>query len=247
MGEYWARKAANKSRRTLTPKMRADGLTHSMDRSYGAKRSGVYDRSFEDTTRLFERIVERHFWTYAEEHPFGQPKRKRWRDRQASLSSLDFAYVLSRMADHLPRGGSVVEIGAGFGGLARALLAYDPTMSLTLVDLESISCMQRYYLENVMCHGVRFASEIPVGPVDAVISTRMMCEIDLEEVDKYLLGIDSVLKPGGTFYCVHHDRCRNNFDQWSIPPGLVLEREGCFPFHSFETERHWRERLWRKA
>lgn len=247
MGEYWNTKAASKSRHHLTPNMRADGLTFSMDRSYGAFRRGIYDKAFEETARHFEEIVDRRFWPYAREHPFGNPPSREWNGVRASLSSLDHAYVLSQIADRLPRGGCVVEIGAGFGGLARILIDYDPMMRLTLVDLEPVSRIQEYYLRNVGCRGVRFLDKMPSRPVDAVISTRTMCELNLKEVDAYLLGIDYALRRDGFFYCVHHDACRNDFARWSIPPGWVLEGDEDFPFRTFETERHWRERRWRKT
>lgn len=258
MGEYWNTKAASKSRRPLTPSMRADGLTFSMDRSYGAKRRGVFDSAFEDTASRFEKIVDRQFWRYARENLFGNPPTREWCGVRVSLSSFDFAYVLSQIAGRLPRGGSVVEIGAGYGGLARILLDYDPTMWLMLVDLEPISRIQEYYLRNVgrisgisetglVYGGIRLASKMPNRLVDAVISTKMMCELDLKEVDAYLVRIDNALRTGGIFYCVHHDECRNNFEEWNIPPNWVLEREEDFPFRSFEKERYWRERLWRRA
>lgn len=246
MGEYWNTKAAIKSRRPLTPNMRADGLTFSMDRSYGAKRRGVFDSAFEDTASRFEKIVDRQFWRYAREHPFGNPPTREWCGVQAGPSSFDFVYVLSQIADRLPRGGSVVEIGAGFGGLARILMEFDPTMSLTLVDLEPVSRIQMYYLHNVGCRGVRFVRCVPDSPVDMVVSTRALCELDLKEVDAYLVGIDNALRAGGILYCVHHDECRNNFEDWSIPLGWVLERDADFPFRSFKKERYWREKLWRK-
>lgn len=259
MGEFWDPYAKQKEGVELTPRFRADGTTRHMDRTWGAAHRELTPRfkdsphnfanEFERGCRTFQEIVPQGFWMLAEEYPFGSPKTGVWVGRtRASLTSLDFAYMVWRLHQWLPSQGKVLEIGGGFGGLAQTLLRHKPSLEITLVDLAPMLRIQEYYLRNTGFSGhVKFVeNEAPKGErFDVVVAARMMCELDLSEVERHLKAADKAIAGGGVFYCVYHLKCINRFEDWPLPRWETL-LDGQFPF---ERRKNWREKVWarRKA
>lgn len=253
MGKFWGPYARQKEGVELTPQFRQDGTTKHMDRTYGAvqrEKNPAYknarhyfDAEFERDCRSFQKIVPQGFWMLAEEYPFGGARTGEWLDTRATLTSLDFTYMVWRLHQWLPSLGKVLEIGGGFGGLAQTMLRHNPSLEITLVDLPPMLRIQEYYLRNTGFSGhLTFAeNEIPEGTrFDVIVAARMMCELDLCEVGRHLEAIDQALAPGGIFYCVHHLECINRFKDWPLPRWKMLY-DGQFPF---ETRKNWREKIW---
>lgn len=253
MGEFWLPYAREKEGAELTPYFRRDGTTKHMDRTYGAvqrERNPGYknarhyfDGEFEHDCRTFQKMVPRRFWSLAREYSFGNPRTGKWMGMRVGLTSLDFAYMIWRLHPWLKKAETVLEIGGGFGGLARTLLDHKPSLRMTLVDLAPMLRIQEYFLRNTgRCTNVTLAkNEVPDGTrFDVVVAARMMCELDLNEVGRHLGAIDQALNPGGIFYCVHHLECINRFRDWPLPKWeRLLDRQ--FPF---ERRKNWREKIW---
>lgn len=249
MGKFWGPYAKQKAGAVLTSKFREDGTTRHMDRTYGAtqrpaKHPHHFLAEFARDCRTFQERVPREFWPLAREHPFGKPMTGKWQGMLASLTSLDYAYMVWRLHPWLEKATSVLEIGGGFGGLARTMIKYRPSLRVTLVDLAPIIKIQKYYLK--MTHSfARVAvagSEVPDGQFDVVVAARMMCELDLAEVGRHLAAVDKAIAGGGVFYCVHHLDCINKFKDWPLPRwGTLLDEQ-----YPFSRRKNWREKIWRK-
>lgn len=255
MGKFWGPYARQKEGVELTPRFRADGTTKHMDRTWGSvhreknpcykNARHYFDAEFKHDSKTFQRIVPQGFWMLAEEYPFGAPMTGKWLSTRASLTSLDFAYMVWRLEPWLSSAKSVLEIGGGFGGLAQTMLRHNPSLEITLVDLAPMLRIQEYYLRNTGFSGhVKFVeNEVPEGArFDVVVAARMMCELDLSEVERHLRAVDGTIAGGGVFYCVYHERCINSHKDWPLPRWETL-LDGQFPF---ETRKNWREKIWKR-
>jgi len=248
MGQYWDPIEREKRSMSLTPQMRRDGLTHHMDTTYQAMRHSTspiesIDGQYEIDLQTFFRIVPMAHWSCAEEHPFGAPLTIDFDSMQVSLSTIEFAYIVWRLKRWLTRASSLLEIGGGYGGLTRILRKYSPSLDITIVDLAPMLAIQQYYLQHTAEHAVWLSLSIPADQsYDLIVATRVLCELDLSDTNDYLTEINDHLKPGGIFYCVYHERCINNHEEWIIPQwDLVDERK--FPF---QIHKHWLEKIWMK-
>ncbi|MCP4201797.1 MAG: putative sugar O-methyltransferase [bacterium] len=233
--------------------MRCDGTTGHMDRNYQANSKPPrnrlhFDKQFPVDLKTFMDRVPREFWGMAEEHPFGEPRCHPVPGiGQVSLSSIEFAWSAWRLWPYLKRAKRVVEIGGGYGGMARMILSHFPRVELTIVDLAPMLAIQRYYLENtgIDVGRVTFAQErVPMltGQFDLAVATKVMCELDPDEVNNHLKDLDDVLAVGAPFYVVHHRKCINRMEDWQVPAwGSLMEER--FPF---EVVKNWWERIWQK-
>ncbi len=122
----------------------------------------------------------------------------------ATCGSIEYAYMASRLAAFEPFR-RVVEIGGGYGRLARAVLRKYPDVRYTIIDLPEVLAIQSYFLQDFH-HRTKFleAGIDPGGVVDLFINTRSMMEMDLDQVRWYFSLMDLRLdKEGGGFYCVN--------------------------------------------
>lgn len=168
------------------------------------------------------------FQDYLDEVPIGSPRRFEIGGRQVSQSSLEYTYMLTRLRPFLGAARRLVEIGAGFGGLARLLKLACPELSLVLLDLPEAGAIQTYFL-NQAFPAARFlyaedvaglarlparAFDFAILPgsaaalledrsVDLFVNTRSMMEMDLPVVAAYLEQIQRATREGGGFYCVN--------------------------------------------
>ncbi len=140
---------------------------------------------------------------------------------------LRHGFYLGRLLRHLPAqfwdGGSVLEIGAGYGGLARVLKSHAPALRITLVDLPERLALQAYFL----CQAFPQATvevvdgawswgqstpdfvlvptwEVPAIPdaaIGLVINTHSLQEMTAAQVSYYLEHVHRVGR--SFFYCVN--------------------------------------------
>ncbi len=152
--------------------------------------------------------------------------------------------MIWRLHPWLNKARSILELGAGFGGLARAILKRWPDMKIALVDLDPMLRIQEYYLRNTTYRGasIRFLPAFPPESFDVIIATRMMCELDIGEVNIYLKSIDRAID-SGVFYCIFHEKCINRYAGWRIPSWWVALVDDIFPFGNRELKQ-WREKIW---
>jgi putative sugar O-methyltransferase len=192
-------------------------------------RARVERRCVELLARLEPRIpTELHH--YFEESDVGRPQSFEIRGRRVSQSSLEYTYMLWRLAPLLRErpDARVVEIGGGFGGLARVLKSEFPGLRYTIFDLPEANAIQTWflgrsfprarfrYLADVPAAGPLeldgsdflllpgpLAARLPDGRVDLFVNTRSMMEMDVATVAFYFEQLQRAVRPDGAFYCVN--------------------------------------------
>jgi len=152
--------------------------------------------------------------------------------RRLSIASLDFAYFAFRLWSalqhrrHEPL--TFLEIGGGFGGLARLLKELFPQAHILLLDLPEANAIATYYLHTLFPEA-RFhlftdhvqdatlekdlpdfsilpgwrITDLPDASIDCIINTRSMQEMTKDTIAFYLEQIQRIVKPDGLFYCVN--------------------------------------------
>ena len=157
---------------------------------------------------------------------------------RASVEHARMAWAVRRALDGSPAPVRVVEIGGGFGGFAWALCRAVPLEEYTFVDHRAVLRIQTKFVGGIVeelkelgsypTDGFHFVAppgyETIVPPVDVVVNTRSMMEMDQAEVNRYFGWIASVLAPSGFFYSVNRLSKVTRLEDW--PWGLfeILER-----------------------
>lgn len=109
------------------------------------------------------------------------------------------------LAEHLPPGGAVLEIGAGAGPTARYL-----PRGARWVAVEPNGHFHPHLKRAARRHGLDLelrgesaeALGLPDGSVDAAVSTLVLCSV--RDPQRALAEIRRVLKPGGRLYLIEH-------------------------------------------
>jgi putative sugar O-methyltransferase len=182
------------------------------------------------------------------------------RDRSGWLISQDLAssiLEISSMASSLPAGSVVLELGAGYGRDAYALLATKPGLKYVIVDIPPALWIAETYLHRQFpsrrIFGYReFAnfgeieqefresdiaffvstqiSKLPDSLADLAINISSLHEMRLEQIAFYFSQFDRLLKAGGTFYFKQWKRGRVLFEN-------VVIRQEDYPIpHSWLCE-----------
>lgn len=186
-------------------------------------------------------------------------------DRSGALISQDLAnsvIEISAMNLPLPSGSVVLELGAGYGRDAHAIIATNPGIKYVIVDIAPALWVAETYLRNqfpnlrIFCYREfeHFAdiekdfsacdiafflstqiTRLPDGIADLVINISSLHEMRLEQIGFYFSEFDRLLKEGGTFY----------FKQWKrgvVPFEDVIIRQQDYPI-----PRNWACDLSREA
>jgi putative sugar O-methyltransferase len=179
--------------------------------------------------QLSER-VPKELHPFFEESPIGNPRVLEIDGLRVSQSSLEYTYMLSHLEPHLDSARVIVDIGGGYGGLARLIKLARPRTRLVLLDLPEINAIQTYFLSTAFPHA-RVLGLTDVANLDSIdprsldfdflvlpgqlierlspssfegaINTRSMMEMDLDAVGFYLRQIQQKIAEGGIFYCVN--------------------------------------------
>ncbi|MDA0239547.1 MAG: putative sugar O-methyltransferase [Proteobacteria bacterium] len=132
-------------------------------------------------------------------------------------------------ADALSGRPTIVEIGAGHGGLAAKLKDLHPAARVILLDLPEVNAVQSYYLSerfpdariidygDIETGGVSpmdrdfdFAilpgwmiDQLEDGSVDLAINLRSMMEMNAEIIEFYFRHIQRTVRSGGLFSCIN--------------------------------------------
>ena len=187
------------------------------------------------------------------------------RDRSGQLISQDLAssiLEISSMPSSLPAGSVVLELGAGYGRDAYALLGTKPGIKYVIVDIPPALWVAETYLRRQFpsrrVFGYRefadFAeieqefresdvaffvstqiSKLPDSLADLVINISSLHEMRLEQIAFYFVQFDRLLKTGGTFY----------FKQWKR--GVVLFEDVIIRQEDYPIPRSWVCELSRQA
>jgi hypothetical protein len=120
-------------------------------------------------------------------------------------SNLRYANVLGDLIvkfgnlDHF----SIIEIGGGYGGLARLIRKFFPSIEYTIIDLPEVLLLaERYLRESGNQHGYNFISAFDFSSIscDLLISNYAFSELKREYQIKYLNSIISKSRMGYMIY-----------------------------------------------
>lgn len=134
----------------------------------------------------------------------------------------------------------VVEIGGGFGGLAWQLCRASAVEKYAFVDHPAVLRVQRHFVDGLF-EAEAVESQFQMwpdfsfiradeyekhlkGPVDVVVNTRSMMEMDQAEVNRYFGWIASVLSPDGIFYSVNRLEKVTRLEGWPWDLFEIVER-----------------------
>lgn len=157
---------------------------------------------------------------------------------------LRHGYYLGQLIRHLPEafwsGSTILEIGGGYGSLARVLKVYAPTVSYFLVDLLERLTLQAYYLSHAF-PGSTFRifdhdeiqgdvpdfllvptwkiNSLPENGIDLVINTHSLHEMTSRQIEYYVEAIHRLCR--GYFYCVNRYEKRIGNETVTHPRDLL--------------------------
>lgn len=93
--------------------------------------------------------------------------------------------VQTAVLEHLPRGGKILEVGAGGRTLEKAIRARDPDARYESMDIDLTTAQDYYDLES-----------IPEG-YDAIIAIEVVEHLEAETIPPWLALLAKKLRPGG--------------------------------------------------
>lgn len=197
------------------------------------------------------------------EPPEGNPSLIK--DRSGALISQDLAnsiIEISAMNLSLRPGSVVLELGAGYGRDAYAILATNPGIKYVIVDIAPALWVAETYLrhefpdlhifsyrdfgrfadveEDFLACDIAFflstqISQLPDGLAELIINVSSLHEMRLEQIGFYLSQFDRLLKEGGTFY----------FKQWKR--GVVPFEDVVIHQRDYPIPKNWTCNLSREA
>lgn len=192
------------------------------------------------STRWLYVTAIRLLWEYARRHDpasvlgfpepqLGSPLPVPWRGRLISQDLANSALELGAVYPHL--GGapeSVLEVGAGYGRTAYAVLSRFPEARYTIVDVEPAVSISKWYVEKLFPdRDIRFVSPADVGALgdgafDLVLSISTLHEMTPAQVRGYLELFDRV-GAGGVVYL-------KQWAEWFNPADRVTMRFDDYPY-----------------
>lgn len=199
---------------------------------------GIYD-SFPKHTTEFLHIIEELCFPWGLPSflmPFisapvkGNPKTLRFYNCKTTLADIEYVYMAHQLANQFRHDSrTIVEIGAGYGGLCDKLTRITTKISkYTLIDFSPHVKLQQYFLEERKELEYCSVNTFPQEPFDLVINTRSMMEMDLNEIGFYIEQIQKWLKPGGLFYLITKDKVTKVAD-YPFDKKWVTSRSCMFP------------------
>jgi putative sugar O-methyltransferase len=124
-------------------------------------------------------------------------------EKQVSYASIEYAYMAEILYQNVDRPKIIVEIGAGFGGLAKMLLALWADVEYYIIDFPEILRIQQYYLADVD-ENVYYLEppdiHLNFTDTDLWINSRSMMEMVNEEQAKY---VEVIRDTGGKFFSLN--------------------------------------------
>lgn len=209
---------------------------------------------------LFTRVI----WEYASRHDrgsimrlseptIGRPLPIRWKNRLISQdlanTALEVEAIVRALDGKAPA--TILEIGAGYGRTAFALLNLFPRARYVIVDVEPAISISKWYLpqlidpERLLFLDPSQIDEVGDGAVDLALSISSLHEMTPEQLDGYLQFMDRIAA-GGTTYIKQwtdwqnpEDHVRMRFADYPIPSRWKkLVYEAC-PIQTTFTQAAW--------
>ncbi|MHB8246190.1 MAG: putative sugar O-methyltransferase [Acidimicrobiales bacterium] len=210
-------------------------------------------------------FATRLLWLYAQAHDptgttllnepeLGQPLPVILGGRRISQdlanSALEVAAIVRALDGRVPS--SLLEIGAGYGRTAYALLSRFPEATYTIIDIEPAIEISRWYLSKLFpARRLRFllpddANELEDGAIDLALTISSLQEMTPEQLGMYLNYLDRVaaggvvfLKQWATWYNPV-DEFKSCFDDYPIPSSWSLVFKERAPVQTSFIEAAWR-------
>lgn len=143
----------------------------------------------------------------------------------------------------------IVEVGAGYGRFAYAMLSKYPAARYTIIDIEPALSISRWYLGSLFDEArvtfLEAGQASKLSPADMGVSTSSLQEMTPQQVQAYLELFDD--RVAGTVYLKQWTRWTNpvdsvtlTFDEYPIPARWRLVRKAQAPVQTNFTEAVWR-------
>jgi putative sugar O-methyltransferase len=208
-------------------------------------------------TRLLWEHARRHDTFRVLDHPepeLGRPLPVNWRGRLISQDLANAALEATAVGRALDgtQPSSIVEVGAGYGRTAYALLNSFPDATYTIVDIEPALSIARWYLEQLFPRErLRFlapdeTNDLADGSIDLVVSISSLHEMRLDQVERYLELFDRIAQ-GGTVYLKQWSRWANpadgitvDFAEYPIPPAWTRLFNAAAPVQTNFRQAAWK-------
>jgi len=203
--------------------------------SFGFDNSNPSSISYykKDTIELFEKLKDKispNILNYINEEMIGNPLTVHYDSYVFSRSSIEFAYLASKIYKYIKNNSILIEVGGGYGGLARIIKCLFPRITYIIVDLPEANVISSYYLSKTFSQDKIFYSTelsdkeifhinknkydfIFLSPrhlnklgdqsIDFVINTRSMMEMNYTTINYYFNSIKRIIKNEGFFYLVN--------------------------------------------
>lgn len=124
--------------------------------------------------------------------------------------------LLTQKIGTQPKINHVLEIGGGFGALARALYLVFGVQRFSLADAPPMITLQKGYITRTTSARADELSEHDV--YDLVTNTNSLGEMEFAEVERYIEIIERQLRPGGVFYSVNRASRVTDFVAYPFGP-----------------------------
>lgn len=229
----------------------------------------VADRAWDDTgwsvaDRWLYCFAVRLLWQYAERHdtvgitalpepsrggPFPVHLRGRLISQDLANTSLEVGVLLEALGGRFPD--HFLEVGAGYGRMAYALLSLYPEATYTIVDIEPAIDISRWYLSQLFPpERLRFLSPadadlLPPNSIDVALSISSLQEMTPEQVAHYLHLFDQVAA-GGTVFLKQWETWSNpvdnvtmTFDDYPVPERWESVFRGRAPVQTRFMQEAW--------
>lgn len=164
-------------------------------------------------------------------------------------TSLEVAAIRRALGGRRPR--RVLEIGAGYGRTAFALLALFPEASYTIVDIPPALDISRWYLEalypdrDLAFVDAGDSERLPDAGFDLALSISSLQEMLPAEIERYLRLVDRTTRAGIVYLKQRaewhnpDDRLTTRFDDYPIPERWRLLDRRAAPVQTSFTEAAW--------
>lgn len=178
--------------------------------------------------------VGNSFYDAVAESCIGEPFTVSINGRKVDYNDLFLVNFSSQIKGFVPRKACpvIVEIGAGYGGLAVKLKKLFPDATVVLFDLPEVNAIQHHYIkrnfnDSEILHFSEFKSDteqlnketlqkydfvilpgwcienLEEQVVDVFVNTRSMMEMDFSIIEYYFSNIQRTISHDGFFYCVN--------------------------------------------